>query len=150
MKKCNFALTVSIVALALSGIGKECYYDFNNFRNTGVKNFQVPLFLTEGKGGFTYEGFADGANGSDLRVFDSDGALLPYEIENWTPGDTAVVYGESSAYAGYHVMYYVGEGQQYSDYIAENELLTADVSAWLSELTAQYETSEGPGMRLVG
>ena len=54
MKKCNFALTVSIVALALSGIGKECYYDFNNFRNTGVKNFQVPLFLTEGKGGFTY------------------------------------------------------------------------------------------------
>ena len=92
MKKCNFALTVSIVALALSGIGKECYYDFNNFRNTGVKNFQVPLFLTEGKGGFTYEGFADGANGSDLRVFDSDGALLPYEIENWTPGDTSVVW----------------------------------------------------------
>ena len=92
MKKCNFALTVSIVALALSGIGKESYYDFNNFRNAGVKNFQVPLFLTEGKGGFTYEGFIDSANGSDLRVFDSDGALLPYEIENWTPGGTSVVW----------------------------------------------------------
>lgn len=65
-------------------------------------------------------------------------------------GDTAVVYGESSAYAGYHVMYYVGEGMQYSDYIAENDLLSADVSAWLEELCAQYETSEGFGMRLVG
>lgn len=92
MKKCNFALTVSIVALALSGIGKECYYDFNNFRNTGVKNFQVPLFLAEGRNGFTYEGFADGEKASDLRVFDTDGTPLACEIENWTPGGTSVVW----------------------------------------------------------
>ena len=65
-------------------------------------------------------------------------------------GDTAIVYGESSAYAGYHVMYYVGEGQQYSDYIAESELLNNDVSAWLQELCAGYEGSDGFGMRLVG
>jgi len=71
-------------------------------------------------------------------------------FEGHQPGDTAIVYGESSAYAGYHVMYFVGEGMQYSDYIAENELLTADVSAWLEEQTAQYETSEGFGMRFVG
>ena len=65
-------------------------------------------------------------------------------------GDTAIVYGESSAYAGYHIMYYVGEGQQYSDYIAESELLNNDVSAWLEELCAAYEGTEGFGMRLVG
>ena len=65
-------------------------------------------------------------------------------------GDTAIVYGESSAYAGYHVMYYVGEGQQYSDYLAMSDLLAADVSEWLQSLMDQYKTSEGFGMRLVG
>ena len=65
-------------------------------------------------------------------------------------GDTAVVYGESSAYAGYHVMYYVGEGQQYSDYIAETDLRNTATTQWLEELMAQYETKEGFGMKLVG
>ena len=71
-------------------------------------------------------------------------------FEGHQKGDTAIVYGESSAYAGYHVMYYVGEGQQYSDYIAENDLRNTATSAWLEELMAQYETGEGFGMRLVG
>ncbi|MCR5135714.1 MAG: peptidylprolyl isomerase, partial [Oscillospiraceae bacterium] len=35
------------------------------------------------------------------------------------PGDTGIVYGESGSYAGYHVIYYVGDGQLYSDYLAE-------------------------------
>ena len=71
-------------------------------------------------------------------------------FEGHKPGDTAVVYGESSAYAGYHVMYYVGEGMQYSDYIADTELRSADLYAWLAEIMADYKVSEGFGMRLVG
>lgn len=71
-------------------------------------------------------------------------------FEGHKKGDTAVVYGESSSYAGYHVMYYVGEGQQYSDYIAELDMRNADTTEWLNELTAKYETKEGFGMRLVG
>ncbi|MEI3086162.1 MAG: peptidylprolyl isomerase [Oscillospiraceae bacterium] len=51
-------------------------------------------------------------------------------------GDTGIVYGESSSYAGYHVMYFVGEGEQYSDYLAKNSLLTSDMNAWLEELTS--------------
>ena len=84
------------------------------------------------------------AKGQMVEEFDA------FCFEGHKKGDTAIVYGESSAYAGYHVMYFVGEGQQYSDYIAESELLTADVSAWLEEQTAQYQTGEGFGMRLVG
>jgi len=84
------------------------------------------------------------AKGQMVEEFDA------FCFEGHKKGDTAIVYGESSAYAGYHVMYYVGEGQQYSDYIAESELLAADVSAWLAEQTAQYQTGEGFGMRLVG
>ena len=65
-------------------------------------------------------------------------------------GDTGIVYGESSSYAGYHVMYFVGEGEQYSDYLAENSLLSTDMNAWIEELTSAYETSVGSGINFVG
>ena len=65
-------------------------------------------------------------------------------------GDTAIVYGESGSYAGYHVMYFVGEGEQYSDYLAESSLRAADMNAWLEELTSAYETSVGSGISFVG
>lgn len=71
-------------------------------------------------------------------------------FEGHKPGDTAIVYGESSSYAGYHVMYYVGEGENYADYIARTDLENEAVSQWLSEITAAYTPVEGFGMRFVG
>ena len=65
-------------------------------------------------------------------------------------GDTAIVYGESGGYAGYHVMYYVGQGENYCDYLARTDLEDADLDAFLQELEAGYTTAEGFGMRLVG
>lgn len=65
-------------------------------------------------------------------------------------GDTGIVYGDNGSYAGYHVMYFVGEGEQYSDYLAKNSLLTTDMNAWLEELTSAYETSVGSGISFVG
>ena len=65
-------------------------------------------------------------------------------------GDTAIVYGESASYAGYHIMYYVGEGELYSNYIARNDLANTDFSQWLNELAAPYEAEEGFFIRLVG
>ena len=44
----------------------------------------------------------------------------------------------------------LGEGEQYSDYLAKNSLLTSDMNAWLEELTSAYETSVGGGIRFVG
>ena len=66
------------------------------------------------------------------------------------PGDTAIVYGETSGYAGYHIMYYVGEGQLYSDYIAESAMRSEALQAWLTELSSGYEAVTGFGYRLVG
>ena len=65
-------------------------------------------------------------------------------------GDTAIVYGESGSYAGYHVIYYVGEGALYSNTIAEQNLRSADTESWLKELTGSYTTGEGFGMKFVG
>lgn len=65
-------------------------------------------------------------------------------------GDTAIVYGDNGSYAGYHVMYYVGEGEQYSDYIARNALLSADMEQWLTDITEGYEVVRGFGSRFVG
>ena len=65
-------------------------------------------------------------------------------------GDTGIVYGENGNYAGYHVMYYVGEGRQYSDILAEDSLRTADMQAWMEEATAGYEAVDGSALRRVG
>ncbi len=54
------------------------------------------------------------------------------------PGDTGVVYGTNGSYAGFHVMYYVGEGKLYSDVLAEESLSDKAIEEWLdsSELSA--------------
>lgn len=77
------------------------------------------------------------------------------EFENFCfaghqPGDTGIVYGESSSYAGYHVMYYVGEGELRSSNIARTDLENEAVSSWLSELTESCTVTEGFGFRFVG
>ncbi len=54
-------------------------------------------------------------------------------------GDTAVVYGTNGQYAGYHVIYFVSEGDLYSDLIAKNALSSEATTAWLEEITPEYE-----------
>ena len=71
-------------------------------------------------------------------------------FEGHNPGDTAIVYGESGSYAGYHVVYYVGEGELYSNYIAKTDLQNEALSEWSEELFGNYEVKEGSGIRFVG
>ena len=65
-------------------------------------------------------------------------------------GDTAIVYGESGSYAGYHVMYFVGEGDLYSSVIAENALRSDALNSWISDLVAPYPVVEKYWIKLVG
>ncbi|MCR5089795.1 MAG: peptidylprolyl isomerase [Oscillospiraceae bacterium] len=65
-------------------------------------------------------------------------------------GDTGIVYGENGSYAGYHIMYYVGEGPLYSNYIAKSDLQSEAISSWLTEVTDAVEVTEGFGFRFVG
>lgn len=63
------------------------------------------------------------------------------------PGDTAIVHGESSSYNGYHLIYFVGEGPVYADYIAENTLRNEDFNAYVTGISEGYEVSEGFAFR---
>ena len=65
-------------------------------------------------------------------------------------GDTGIVYGESGSYAGYHVMYYVGEGDLYSNVIAETELRNNDANEWMETQEAANPSKDGFGMKFVG
>ena len=65
-------------------------------------------------------------------------------------GDTGIVYGESASYAGYHVMYYVGEGELNSNVIAETALRNDDANAWMEEQEKANPSKDGFGMKFVG
>ncbi len=66
------------------------------------------------------------------------------------PGDTGIVYGESSSYAGYHIIYFVGDGQLYRNYIAENNLRSEDYSAWETEALESYSANTHFSFRFAG
>lgn len=70
--------------------------------------------------------------------------------EDHEAGDTAILLGQSSSYEGYHIVYYVGEGELYSTYLARTEKTNEDVSAWMENLTSGYEAVRGAGMHYVG
>lgn len=65
-------------------------------------------------------------------------------------GDTTVVTAVSGDYAGAHIIYYVGEGELFSNYIARQDKLEEDTSAWYDSLKAGYELIEGPAYNLAG
>ena len=65
-------------------------------------------------------------------------------------GDVGIVYGESSGYAGYHLIYFVGEGDLYSHVIARSALSSTAVDDFLAEQTASLEPVLGFWSKLVG
>ena len=60
-------------------------------------------------------------------------------------GDTAVVTANTAGYAGAHIIYYVGEGELYSNYIARTDKNSEDTSAWYDSVVADYDLKTGAG-----
>ena len=66
------------------------------------------------------------------------------------PGETAKIRVESSNYAGWHFVYYVGENEDtYHNELADSALRNAAYTEYLDGLTASYATTEGSGSRYV-
>ena len=64
------------------------------------------------------------------------------------PGDVGIVYGESTSYAGYHLVYFVGvEDSLYSDQLADTAMRTNEYNAWEEAALESYGASRGFAMR---
>lgn len=64
------------------------------------------------------------------------------------PGDVEIVYGESTSYAGYHLVYFVGtEDSLYSDTLADADMRSNEYSAWEEAALESYSASNGFAMR---
>ncbi len=89
---------------------------------------------------------ADGGSNTTGGLYEDViyGKMVP-EIEEWIfdparePGDTEVVYVTSSNYSGAHVLYYVGEGEQYNITLADNLQKQEDYDNWMNERESDYE-----------
>ena len=82
---------IGAVAVALEMFAGVATYPFSWYAGPTVANFPAPMTLRAGENGFSYEGFA-AADGSDLRVKDAEGNLLPHEIERWDPSGYSIVW----------------------------------------------------------
>lgn len=61
--------------------------------------------------------------------------------EGRKPGDTGIVFNASST--GYHLIYFVGDGDNYRDVLADNALRSADYAAWKEAKLESYPVTKG-------
>ncbi|MEG1790329.1 MAG: peptidylprolyl isomerase [Oscillospiraceae bacterium] len=54
------------------------------------------------------------------------------------PGDSAVVFNKDSNYTGYHIMYFVGYGDRYCDYLADSNLRNTAATEWMKTQLEGY------------
>lgn len=93
------------------------------------------------KNGGLYEGVYKGQMVSEFNDWCFD--------ESRQPGDTGIVFNEDDNYCGYHVIYYVGEGENYQIAAAEKDKRSADYSAWYDEVSKEYTVSRSFTTRFV-
>ena len=65
------------------------------------------------------------------------------------PGDTAELLGESSAYQGWHLVYFVGDGENHRKQLADDGLRNEDYTKWQDALMENYTATPGSGARYV-
>lgn len=98
----------------------------------------------------------DNGSASTGGLYDSvyKGEMVP-EFDAWCfdasrkPGDTGIVKGESSGYSGYHLIYYVGQGDLYSKYLAKTALVEENLKKWQDEQTDGFDVKEKFSLKFV-
>lgn len=65
-------------------------------------------------------------------------------------GDTGIVYGDNGSYAGYHVMYFVGEADPAENQSGREAIAAEKMTAWIEELTAPMEVVKKGFYRFAG
>ncbi len=112
----------------------------------------------------TEENFAAMANeysedgGSNTNGGLYEGIYMDYMVEEFNDfifaegrqtGDTGIVYGNNGSYAGYHVIYFQGQGQLFSDFLADDALRGNDYNEVVGGFAENYKLEIGSGMKYV-
>lgn len=66
------------------------------------------------------------------------------------PGDTGIVYGESTNYKGYHVMYFVGDDLPYWQVQVSDALKEEAMNEWYNSYGEGHTIEKGSGIKYVG
>lgn len=94
------------------------------------------------------------ANGGLISGVSSTSSYVP-TFQDWCmdtarkPGDTAIVKNTGSSVKGWHVMYYVADGEPVWKQITLNALKDEDFAAWQEEIVKDYKAEPGFGARYV-
>ena len=124
---------------------EELLAEFNAGDKTEDSFAELAKDYSEDTGSAENGGLYDAVyKGATVEEFDK------FCFEGHKKGDTAIVYGESSSYAGYHVMYYVGEGDLYSNLLAKNDLVNTTVSQWVEDQVNALTVTNGWWLRIAG
>ncbi len=81
------------------------------------------------KNGGLYENFFEGSMVEEFNDWCFDSARKT--------GDTGIVFNEGD-YCGYHIIYFVGQGDSNDKVLAENDLRSADYQEWLTAVASDY------------
>lgn len=94
------------------------------------------------------------ANGGLIANVNSTSTYVP-DFQNWCmdparkPGDTALVKNTGSSIKGWHIMYYVKDGQPVWKQTALNALMSKDYSTWQEEMRKGYASELGLGAKFL-
>lgn len=65
-------------------------------------------------------------------------------------GDTAILHGNNGSYDGYHLVYFVGEGELYGLVQAKTQMVNEAYSEWETSITEGLTAETAYGARLIG
>ena len=94
------------------------------------------------------------ANGGLIGSIAKNSGYIP-EFENWAldparaPGQTGLVKNTGSSTKGWHIMYYVGQGEPVWKQIAESAMMDKDYTTWEDSQAEGYEAKTGMGLNFV-
>lgn len=92
--------------------------------------------------GGLYEDIGEGDMVTDINTFLFE--------EGRKAGDTAILHGNNGSYDGYHLVYFVGEGELYGLVQAKTQMVNEAYTAWEEGVTGGLTAETAYGARLIG
>ena len=83
---------------------------------------------------------------------------MPEAIDSWifedgrAPGDVSSIHDDTEGSEGYHIVYYVSQGEEYWKYAIRNSLISQKYNEQYTSMAENYETTQNDNVvsRVIG